>query len=154
VVKNDQGNQLNRELALAEWAEIHPPKDESPDEIDIDADDAEGFAWGKLKTKHEALVAGEKARLLHMERLEIEGRMHRTEDVEAAWSEIVMSVRAKLLALPGDVAGAIGVKLKKDRIAVQQIIEWEINKMLLELSGDVQVKIQENRIRRTAKRSK
>ncbi len=167
VANTKQGKQLYVELALAEWQQLHPDDEVIstsylvPDGIagnlslegEADSRDLNTVQWGKLRTKREALVAGEKAKLLYLERCELQGKMHRSEDVEAAWGEIITAARSKLLALAGDVAGAIAVKTKRDRIVVQQIVEREVEKLLLELSGDVDVKIAEHRKRRVSKKS-
>ncbi|MCE5200550.1 MAG: hypothetical protein ABFD54_14985 [Armatimonadota bacterium] len=165
VAKTRQGKQLYKERALLEWRQSHP-EDVATDspvqdaiaedqslEGSADSADLNTVEWAKLKTKREAIVAGEKAKLLYLDVQEQLGRLLRVEDVDAAWSEIIMSARSKLLALPADISGVLGIKLKRDRVLVQQVIEREVEKVLLELAGDVHGKIGEHRKRRVAKKT-
>jgi len=166
VAHTKAGKQLYLGAALAEWREAHP--DTVVDQYFVaegiagtlsiegvaDSKDLDKIAWAKLKTKREAFVAGERANLLHLERCELEGKLHRAEDVEAIWAEAVLNCRAKLLALPVELAGKISVGVKKDRIAVQTIIEEEIEQALLELSGNVAERVTEQRKKRVARGKK
>ena len=165
VATTKAGKQLYLGPALAEWREAHPDAvvadltntgiaDALSIEGAADAKDLDTVQWAKLKTKREAFVAGERAKLLHLERCELEGKLHRAEDVEAIWAEAVLNCRAKLLAMPAELAGKISVGVKKDRIAVQTIIEEEIEQALLELSGNVAERVTEQRKKRVARGKK
>lgn len=58
----------------------------------------------KKKLQAEADYKEAKARQEELKLAELEGRMHSAEDVEAATTQLVYSVRSMLLALPGRVA--------------------------------------------------
>ncbi|CDG37242.1 hypothetical protein CTHBC1_2659 [Acetivibrio thermocellus BC1] len=42
-----------------------------------------------------------KARMAELELMELEGKMHRSEDVEAMTTDLILNIRSMLLALPG-----------------------------------------------------
>lgn len=71
----------------------------------------------------------EKARL---ELAELEGQMHRTEDVEAATNQLVYTVRSMMLALPGRLA--VDVAAANTAPEASKIIKDEITSMLDELT--------------------
>lgn len=72
-----------------------------------------------------------KARQEEMRVAELEGRMHSAEDVEAATTELVYSVRSMLLALPGRVAvDAAG----RSAAEVSEVVRREVCAVLDDLS--------------------
>ena len=56
------------------------------------------------KIKAEAEIKEAKAAMLALERDELQGLMHRSEDVEAMTTDLVFTIRGMLLALPGRLA--------------------------------------------------
>ena len=85
------------------------------------------------KLNAEADLKRSKADMAALQLKELEGKMHRSEDVEAVMSDLVFTIRAMLMALPGrlamDVAGA------NTASEVSEIIRAEVYKILDELSG-------------------
>ena len=67
-----------------------------------------------------------------MERDELRGKMHRSEDVEAMTSDLVFSIRAMMLALPGRLA--IDLADMDKPAEVSERIKGEVYKILEELS--------------------
>jgi len=150
---DETSGKLYRDAARQQWDNSHNNNDDDEADTETDYEGPKSGSWGVEYTKACTLLKREQRRKLSLERRELEGKLHRTEDVEAAWSEIVMSARAKLLALPAEIAGTLGVKLKRDRLAVQEILEREIERVLTELSVDMGSKVAEHRARRLKKSS-
>lgn len=84
------------------------------------------------KFEAEVKIKQAKARIAELEVAELEGKMHRSEDVAAMTEELVYSVRGALLALPGrlamDVSGA------ESAAAAAEIIRGEIYKLMQEFA--------------------
>lgn len=85
------------------------------------------------KLKAEVKYKNAKARKAELETAELEGKMHRSEDVEVIYSLLVLSARNMLEALPARTAAL--VVGKKTTAEVQLILEEEAKKSLLELSA-------------------
>ncbi|MBR3767542.1 MAG: hypothetical protein IKL10_04790 [Clostridia bacterium] len=96
---------------------------------DISADEKE---TEKKKLAAEALYKRSKARIAEMEADELDGKMHRSEDVAALTSDLVFSVRGMLMALPGRLA--VDVIAAGSAAAAAEIIKKEIYFVLNELS--------------------
>lgn len=60
--------------------------------------------WEKKKTIAEANLKEAKAAIAMMQRAELEGQMHRSEDVEAVLTDLVFEIRSMIAALPGRLA--------------------------------------------------
>ena len=77
----------------------------------------------------EADLKRSKAGIAALQLSELEGTMHRSEDVEAVMTDLVYNIRSMLVALPGrlavDVTGA----------EASEIIRTEVYKILTELAG-------------------
>lgn len=84
------------------------------------------------KEAAEADMKEAKAEILAMERDELRGKMHRSEDVEAMTSDLVFSIRAMMLALPGRLA--IDLADMDKPAEVSERIKGEVYKILEELS--------------------
>lgn len=65
--------------------------------------------------------------------LELEGTMHRSEDVEAVMTDLVYSIRSMLVALPGRLA--VDVSSAATAAEASDIIRAEVYKILEELAG-------------------
>lgn len=74
-----------------------------------------------------------KARIAELELDEIEGRMHRSEDVEAMTTDLCLAIRSTLLALPGRLATDLADI--DDPAQVSTRIKEEVTDILEELSG-------------------
>lgn len=64
---------------------------------------------------------------------EIEGTMHRSEDVEAVMTDLVYNIRSMLVALPGRLA--VDVTGAATPAEASEIIRTEVYKILTELAG-------------------
>lgn len=73
-----------------------------------------------------------KADMTALQLKELEGKMHRSEDVEAVTTDLVFTIRAMLMALPGRLAvDVVGVGTPAE---ASEIIRSEVYKVLEELS--------------------
>ena len=84
------------------------------------------------KIKAEADLKTVKAEIAEMERDELRGKMHRSEDVEALTTDLVYAIRGMLLALPGRLA--IDLAPISTPAEISERIKQEVNEILLELS--------------------
>ena len=64
----------------------------------------QGNPWEEKKAKAEAELKEAKAEIAKMQWQELEGQMHRSEDVEAVMTELVYEIRSMITALPGRLA--------------------------------------------------
>lgn len=97
-VLSGEGSPLKYDLpasvqAYVSWA-VDSAKARKPEDVDAE----------RKKLQAEADYKEAKARQEELKLAELEGRMHSAEDVEAATTQLVYSVRSMLLALPGRVA--------------------------------------------------
>lgn len=74
-----------------------------------------------------------KARKAELETAELEGKMHRSEDVEVIYSLLIWSARNMLEALPARTAALIAGN--KTTAEIQSILEEEVKRSLLELKN-------------------
>ena len=63
---------------------------------------------------------------------ELEGKMHRSEDVEAVMTDLVYAIRSMLIALPGRLA--VDVSSVTSAQEASEVIKKEVYKILNELS--------------------
>lgn len=98
----------------------------------VQVTDKEDVRLEKLRRVSEAQLRASKAALAKMEVDELNGTMHRAEDVEAMTEDLVYTIRSALIALPGrlavDVAGA------STPAEASEIIRREVHKVMAELS--------------------
>lgn len=85
------------------------------------------------KLEAEADLKRSKADMAALQLRELEGKMHRSEDVEAITTDLVYAIRSMLLALPGRLA--VDVTGVKTAAEASEIIRAEIYKILEELAG-------------------
>lgn len=85
------------------------------------------------KIKAEADLKTVKAEIAEMERDELRGGMHRSDDVEAMTTDLVFAIRGMLLALPGRLA--IDLAPISNPAEISERIKQEVNAILLELSN-------------------
>lgn len=74
-----------------------------------------------------------KARIAELELDEIEGRMHRSEDVESMTTDLCLAIRSALLALPGRLATDLADETDPAQVSVR--IKEEVTDILEELSN-------------------
>lgn len=92
--------------------------------------DAE-IEWRRLEA--EVDLKRSKADIAALQLKELEGTMHRSEDVEAVMTDLVYSIRSMLVALPGRLA--VDVSSAATAAEASDIIRAEVYKILEELAG-------------------
>lgn len=73
-----------------------------------------------------------KARMAKLELEELEGKMHRSEDVEAMTTDLVLSIRSMLMALPGQLA--VDVANVDTAAEAAEVIKQTVHSVLNELA--------------------
>ena len=81
----------------------------------------------------EADLKQNKAKIADMQLKELEGKMHRSEDVEAVTNDLVYTVRSMIMALPGRLA--MDVVQASNANEASALIRSECYKILNELAG-------------------
>lgn len=87
------------------------------------------------KEKQEAEISIKKAKAIitGLEAKELQGKMHRSEDVAAMTEDLIYNIRSMLLALPGRLA--VDVASTQDPAEAAEIIRREVYKVMEELSN-------------------
>ena len=85
------------------------------------------------KLRADADLKRSKADIAELQLKELEGKMHRSEDVEAMTNDLVYTVRSMLMALPGRLA--VDAVNAKSAAEASVIIRSEVNKILNELAN-------------------
>lgn len=85
------------------------------------------------KLRAEADLKQSKAKIAEMQLKELEGKMHRSEDVEAMTNDLVYTVRSMIMALPGRLAMDVAQLTNANEASA--LIRSECYKVLNELSG-------------------
>lgn len=85
------------------------------------------------KLRAEADLKQSKAKIAEMQLNELEGKMHRSEDVEAMTNDLVYTVRSMIMALPGRLA--MDVSQVATAAEASALIRSECNKILNELAN-------------------
>lgn len=85
------------------------------------------------KLRAEADLKRSKADIADLQLKELEGKMHRSEDVEAMTNDLVFTIRGMILALPGRLA--MDVVQVSSASEASALIRTECNKVLEELAG-------------------
>jgi hypothetical protein len=169
VTNTPRGNKLFRAEALEEWQQTRCPgnnnhfSESGPEAAGELAEEveSEGSAdelspeekknWGIRYTKESALLKLEQRKKVRLERMELEGKLHRDEDVEAVWIEMLSRFRTRILAIPAKLAPLIASRPKSSPEEVQKIIDAEVRQALTELAEHDRGKIEIQRRKRTAK---
>ena len=94
--------------------------------------DEEDVKFEKLKRSSEVTLKASKAKIAKLEAEELQGKMHRSEDVAAMTEDLIYTIRAALVALPGRLA--VDVASADTPAEVSEIIRKEIYKVMQELS--------------------
>lgn len=84
------------------------------------------------RQKADVTLKEAKAQIASMESLELQGKMHRSEDVEALTEDLIYAMRSALLALPGRLA--VDVSTSGNSAEAADIIRREVHKIMLEIS--------------------
>ena len=85
------------------------------------------------KLEAEADLKRSKADMAAFQLAELEGKMHRSEDVEAVMTDLVYTIRSMLMALPGRLA--VDVVSVTTAAEASEVIRAEVHKVLEELAG-------------------
>ena len=85
------------------------------------------------KLRAEADLKQSKAKIAELQLNELEGTMHRSEDVEAMINDLVYTIRSMIMALPGRLA--MDVIQTSNANEASALIRSECNKILDELAG-------------------
>ena len=85
------------------------------------------------KLRAEADLKQSKAKIAEMQLKELEGKMHRSEDVEAMTNDLVYAIRSMIMALPGRLA--MDVVQTESASEASALIRTECYKILDELAG-------------------
>ena len=85
------------------------------------------------KLRAEADLKRHKADIAEMQLKELEGKMHRSEDVEAMTNDLVYTIRSMIMALPGRLA--MDVMQATNPAEASALMRNECAKILTELSG-------------------
>ena len=84
------------------------------------------------KLRAEADLKQSKAKIAELQLKELEGKMHRSEDVEAMTNDLVYTARSMIMALPGRLAMDVVQQRRQRSLA---LIRAECYKILNELAG-------------------
>ena len=98
-------------------------------------DKKQGSQNNKLETdklQAEVDIKNAKARVAELQLAELEGTMHRAEDVEAMTTDLVFSIRSALMAMPGRLA--VDTAELETPAETSARIQDEVNEVLLSLS--------------------
>lgn len=101
--------------------------------ISTDPVDEEDAKIEKGRRKAEATMKASKAAIAQMEARELQGKMHRSEDVAALTEDLVYTIRGALNALPGRLA--VDVVAANTPAEASEIIRKEVYKVMRELAS-------------------
>lgn len=145
VINTRKGRKLVKDDALVQWeaarssrAPAVNPVGPSPDGVKLDPEalvSDEGLPWGAQKTKEEALLAARRRTRIELEIAELEGELHRADDVAAVWADLLVRFRAKCLGLPSTVAPIIAAIPNPDAARIQAELEIYMREALSELAN-------------------
>lgn len=86
----------------------------------------------KVKRTAEAQLKASKAKIASLEAQELEGKMHRSEDVAAMTEDLIYEIRGALIALPGRLA--VDVAACSSAAEAADIVRREVYQVMSELS--------------------
>lgn len=93
----------------------------------------EDLAVARAKAKAEADLKTSKANIAMLEAAELEGKMHRSEDVMAIMEDLIYTIRGALIALPGRLA--VDVSATSTPSEASEVIRKEVHKVMRELAN-------------------
>lgn len=127
VIKENKNLKFDLFVVIPEYLKF------KEDEYKKNSAEAEIVNQEKRKAKAEADLKTHKAKMAKLELAEIEGEMHRSCDVEEMTSQLVLEVKNRLLALPGQLA--IDLAKLDDPAQISAQIEKQVNSILNDLSN-------------------
>ena len=92
----------------------------------------EDIALERTKREADATLKTAKAKIAKLEANELEGKMHRSEDVAAMTEDLIYTVRGSLMALPGRLA--VDVAAAASPAEAAEVIRKEVYAVMRELS--------------------
>ena len=101
--------------------------------ISTDPVDEEDAKIEKGRRKAEATMKASKATIARLEAQELQGKMHRSEDVAAMTEDLIYTIRGALNALPGRLA--VDIVTANTPAEASEIIRKEVYKVMRELAG-------------------
>lgn len=87
----------------------------------------------RMRRQSEVTMKASKAQIAKLEMQELQGKMHRSEDVAAMTEDLIYTVRGTLAALPGRLA--VDVAATTTAAEAAEIIRKEVHKAMRELSN-------------------
>ncbi len=94
---------------------------------------AEEAKLERAKRQSEATLKMSKAEIARLEMKELQGKMHRSEDVAAMTEDLIYTIRSALMALPGRLA--VDACSAQSPAEAAEIIRKEVSLVMQELSG-------------------
>lgn len=94
--------------------------------------DTDSINLEKAKLEAEVRLKKSKAHIAELEAAELQGKMHRSEDVEAITNDLIYSIRGSLMALPGRLAMDIAPEMTAAEAA--EIIRKEVALLMQEMA--------------------
>ena len=95
--------------------------------------DDESIKVEKAKKKAEATLKASKATIAKLEAEELQGKMHRSEDVAACTEQLIYTIKSYLTAIPGRTA--IEVMAAKTEAEAAAIIRKEVNAAMRDIAS-------------------
>lgn len=95
--------------------------------------DEEDKKLEKTRRVAETTMKASKANIAKLEADELQGKMHRSEDVAAMTTDLIYAIRGAMMALPGRLA--VDVASANSPAEAAEIIRREVNKAMRELSN-------------------
>lgn len=92
---------------------------------------ADDVKMEKARQQSEVTLKAAKAEIARLEMKELQGKMHRSEDVEAMTTDLIYAIRGALMALPGRLA--VEVAATQTAAEAAEIVRKEIHKIMKEL---------------------
>ncbi len=87
----------------------------------------------KVRRQSEVTLKASKAQIAKLEAAELQGKMHRSEDVAAMTEDLIYTIRAAIVALPGRLA--MDVVTAETAAEASEIIRKEVYKVMKELAA-------------------
>lgn len=94
---------------------------------------AEEARLERAKRQSEVTLKASKAEMARLELKELQGKIHRSEDVKAMTEDLIYTIRSDLTALPGRLA--VDVAAAKTAAEAAEVIRKEVTLVMKELAG-------------------
>lgn len=101
--------------------------------LSMDAVSEEDMKLDKMRRQSEVTMKASKAQIAKLEMQELQGKMHRSEDVAALTEDLIYTARGTLMALPGRLA--VDVAAASNAAEAAEVIRKEVHKAMRELAN-------------------